>query len=99
MRGNGTDGAAFTAMPPSFSYLLVPRLARVFLNPLHGTSNRNMTNNSKPRVFALKTSRKRALPASEEVIVQERTCQALRDYANNVREVFGDDQEVDWVVV
>ncbi|KAF8328644.1 hypothetical protein F5887DRAFT_924145 [Amanita rubescens] len=51
------------------------------------------------RFFALKTSQKRALPASEQATVQERTCQALRDYASNVRAVFGNDQEVDWVVV
>lgn len=86
-------------MPPRLSYLRIPCLARVFLNPLHGTSNRNITNDSKPRIFALKTSPKRALPASEEVIVQERTCQALRDYTSDVRAVFGNDQEVDWVVV
>ncbi len=58
-----------------------------------------MNNESKPRIFALKTSRKWILSASEEPEVVDKLRLALKDYASLVREVFGNDLEVDWVVM
>jgi len=58
-----------------------------------------MNNESKPRIFALKTSRKWILSASEEPEVVDKLRLALKDYASLVWEVFGNDLEVDWVVM
>lgn len=63
------------------------------------TPNIHMDNETKSRIFALKTSHTWMLPASEEPEVVDKLRLALKDYAILVGKVFRKEHEVDWVVM
>jgi len=58
-----------------------------------------MSNDSQPRVFALKTRNPEwELPWSEEKEALEKTSLALAKHASDARKVFDDEKKVDWVI-
>ena len=60
-----------------------------------------MSNESQPRVFALKSSSNPEweLPLSEEKEAIENTSLALRKHASDARQAFNNERNVDWVIM
>jgi hypothetical protein len=60
-----------------------------------------LTNESQPRVFALKSSSDPAweLSQSEEKEALENTSLALRKHAGDARQAFDNERNVDWVIM
>jgi hypothetical protein len=78
--------------------LSLPAISRLSQSLLHFQTP--VSNQSKPRIFALKTSNpKWQLPQSEEKEALENTSLALRKHASNAREAFDNKQNVDWVIM
>ncbi|KAF8337768.1 hypothetical protein F5887DRAFT_1076952 [Amanita rubescens] len=58
------------------------------------------SNESRPRIFALKTSNAELeLPQSEEQEALEKTYLALTKYASDARDALDNERNVDWVIM
>jgi hypothetical protein len=59
----------------------------------------HMSSKSKDQFYAFQKHREWDLPSSEEREAVERTRQVVRDNAREIRDKFGNDRSVDWVIM